>query len=132
MYRSRTFSISIRCPWDQVYEFLVEPLNLPTWTQLGTRIEHVAGPDWKVETEDGPLFVRYHPRNKDGILDHAIFREGEEPLTQHMRIVPNGTDGSELVYTIYQRPGMADEVFDSEISWAESDLLALKSLLEAR
>jgi len=31
MFRSETISISIDCPHQEVYEFLLEPLNLPTW-----------------------------------------------------------------------------------------------------
>lgn len=133
MFRSHTISISIRRPWREVYDFLAEPLNLPTWgSNVGTTIEHVSGNDWASTGEMGRVIYRYHPRNEFGILDHAVFREGETPYTVPMRIVENGADGAEVIYTLQQRPGMSDEKFASEVEWVEADLLTLKSLLESR
>jgi hypothetical protein len=124
--------VSIRCPHRQVYDFLAEPLNLPTWgSNMGATIEHVSGNDWASEGEHGRTIYRYHPRNEFGILDHAVFREGEQPFTVPMRIVANG-DGAEVIYTLYQRPGMTDEEFLSEREWVEADLMTLKALLESR
>jgi hypothetical protein len=133
MYRSRTITISIRRPQREVYDFLAEPLNLPTWgSTIGASIEHVSGNDWASESENGKLIYRYHPRNEYGILDHAVFREGEEPFTVPMRIAANGDDGAEVIYTLYQRPSMTEAEFDSEAEWVQADLLTLKSLLETR
>jgi hypothetical protein len=133
MYRSQTIAVSIRSPARQVYEFLAEPLNLPTWgSTLGSTIEHVSGNDWVSEGENGRFIYRYHPRNDFGILDHAVFREGEQPFTVPMRIVANGEDGAEVLYTLYQRPGMTDEQFKSEAEWILADLMTLKVLLESR
>lgn len=133
MYRSRTITISIQRPWRDVYDFLAEPLNLPTWgSSTGSTIEHVSGTDWASESESGRLIFRYFPRNEFGILDHATFREGETPFTIPMRIVANGEDGAEVLYTLYQRTGMTDATFDSETEWVQADFLTLKSLLESR
>jgi hypothetical protein len=133
MYRSQTIAVSIRYPCRQVYDFLAEPLNLPTWgSNMGATIEHVSGNDWASEGEHGRVIYRYHPRNDFGILDHAVFREGEEPFTIPMRIVANGEDGAEVIYTLYQRPGMTDAEFESETEWVLADLMTLKALLEAR
>jgi hypothetical protein len=132
VYRSRTITTSIRYPHRQVYEFLVEPLNLPTWaSNIGPTIEHMSGTDWSTDGENGRLILRYQPRNEYGILDYAAFREGEEPFMIPMRIVANG-DGAEVIYTLYQRPGVTDAAFESEAAWVEADLLTLKTLLEAR
>ena len=46
-----------------------------------------------------------------------------------MRVMPN-EEGTELVFTFYQRPGMSDEEFASAIEWVTTDFLTLKSLLE--
>ena len=133
MYRSRTITVSIRRPHREVYEFLVEPLNLPTWgSNLGSTIEHVSNNDWASEGEHGRLIFRYHPRNEYGVLDHAVFGEGETPFMVPMRVVANGEDGAEVIYTLYQRPSMTEAEFDSEAEWVQADLLTLKSLLETR
>jgi hypothetical protein len=132
MYRSRTISVSIHCPVKQVYEFLAEPLNLPTWAASFTgKIEHLRGNDWLADIEGNPVVVRYFPRNDLGILDHSVFPEGTEPFTTPMRVVANDVDGTELLYVHYQRPGMSDEIYGSEGEWILADLMALKALLEA-
>jgi hypothetical protein len=133
VYRSTTITVSIRCPWRQVYDFLAEPLNLPTWgSNMGATIEHVRGNDWASESENGRLIYRYHPRNEYGVLDHAVFQEGQTPFTTPMRIVANGEDGAEVMYTLFQRPGMSEEAFASEQEWVQADFLTLKTLLESR
>lgn len=132
MFRSETVSIAIDCPWQDVYEFLAEPLNLPTWSSdLGTSIRHIGGTDWVSDTPEGPVTIRFSPRNPHGVLDHAIFREGEPALTTPTRVFAND-GGAEITYTMFQRPGISDAQFASELEWIRSDLLALKSLLESR
>lgn len=132
MFRSETISIAIDCPFQDVYEFLAEPLNLPTWwSNLGGSIRHSGGSDWVSDTSEGPVVIRFAPRNAYGVLDHAIFREGETAVTTPTRVFAND-DGAEITYTLFQRPGISDAVFASELEWVRSDLLALKSLLESR
>lgn len=132
MFRSETISISIDCPHREVYEFLLEPLNLPTWaSNLGHSIEHVSGNDWATDTPEGRLFVRYPERNSYGVLDHAIFVDGKNPVISPMRVFANG-GGAEITYTQFQRPNMSDEKFHSEVEWMRAEFLTLKSLLETR
>jgi hypothetical protein len=99
---------------------------------MGAKIEHVTGNDWVSSDDEGEVTYRYHPRNEYGILDHAVFRQGQAPFTTPMRIVANGEDGAEVLYTLFQQPGMSDATFHSEIEWVQADFLALKSLLESR
>ena len=132
MFRSETISLSIDCPYEDVYDFLIEPLNIPTWgSNLGATIRHAGGSDWVTDTPDGPLTFRVPTRNSFGVLDHAVFRPGDEPAITPMRVFPNG-DGTELNYTMYQLPGTTDARFASEVEWVRADFLALKSLLESR
>jgi hypothetical protein len=131
MYPSQTIVVSIRCPWRQVYEFLAEPLNLPTWVSYLDGIAHVRDNDWRSETEDGPVTLRFTPRNQHGVLDLGVMREGVPAMTLPARVSPNGDDGAELVCTLFHSPDSTDDEFRSETAWIEADLMALKSLLEA-
>jgi hypothetical protein len=47
-----------------------------------------------------------------------------------MRVVPNN-DGSEVIFTLYRRPGASDQMFDGDAKAVRGDLLKLKALLEA-
>jgi hypothetical protein len=46
-----------------------------------------------------------------------------------MRVIPNN-DGSELVFTLYHRPGVSDQEFTEDAKAVEKDLAKLKTLLE--
>jgi hypothetical protein len=132
VYRSRTITVSIRCPHRQVYDFLSEPLNLPTWAAAVERIEHRRDNDWTAHTIDGEFVIRYTPRNEFGILDYSVFRPDDpNPYVIPQRVVANG-DGAELIMVHYQRPGMTDELFQSEAEWMEADFLIVKTVMEAR
>jgi hypothetical protein len=46
-----------------------------------------------------------------------------------VRVFPNN-DGSELVFTIYQRPDVSAKMFAEDVDAVTRDLKALKALLE--
>jgi hypothetical protein len=131
MFRSKTISIPIYRPFAEVYDFLAEPLNFPSWaSNLGADFIQVAENDWATTTRNGRVILRFSPRNAHGILDHQVFLDGTAVPTTPMRLIEND-EGCEILYTQFQRPGMSDEAFASEIEWVTSDFEALRSLLEA-
>jgi len=46
-----------------------------------------------------------------------------------MRVVANG-DGSEVMFTLFQLPGMSEEQFATDAGMVEADLRTLKTVLE--
>lgn len=131
MHQRHLVHLSIERPVREVYDFLAEPLNLPMWSAVTPGTYRQVGPlEWAAETEFGPRLVRFCPPNKFGVLDHAWYREGDEPLMMPMRVVANET-GTELTFLFFRRPDMSDEKFASTIEWVTVDFLVLKGLLEA-
>lgn len=129
---SKTITLPIARPVAEVYEFLLEPRNYPRWAaSLGGRFEHVGGRDWRAETPHGPVIIRFAERNGLGVLDHAVFREGEQPRMRMVRVVPNG-EGCELIYTIFKGDELSVEGFASETEWTATELEVLKTYLESR
>jgi hypothetical protein len=63
-----------------------------------------------------------------GILDHDVTLPSGETFYNPMRVFPN-KDGSELVFTLYQRPGMSEEDFRKDEEQIITDLQKLKGLL---
>lgn len=130
MRRSHTFSIPIACPADRVYRFLVDPRNYPRWSAMEESGYHqLNSGDWAGNTAFGFRHVRFTAPNTFGVLDHAVFVPGEEILFSPMRVVANG-EGSELIFTFFQRVETSHEQFDSTLEWIRVDLLALASVLE--
>jgi len=133
MLDSETFGFAIARPFQEVYEFLLEPTNFAKWAFVGdVAMRHLGGRDWTMETSVGPRIIRFARRNGLGVLDHTALRHaGDAPHPTGMWLVANGA-GSELIYTNYRRPGMGDAEWASLKDWLATDLLALQSLLETR
>ena len=132
MFNSHTLVFQIERPLDDVYEFLLEPTNFGKWVFAGdAQMRHLVGREWAVETSVGPRIIRFAERNSYGVLDYFSKVTPDSPWHPiPMRVVANG-EGTELIYTSFQRPGMSEVEWKSVIEWVNADLLALKSLLEA-
>ena len=122
-------AVSIACPPQRVYEFIANPENLPRWAPAFCRSIRRAGDDWLVDSPIGTLKFRFVAPNDLGMLDHIVTVENEAILNP-MRVLANGS-GSELLFTLFQRPGMTDAQFDEDIMLVTRDLNTLKALLEA-
>jgi Polyketide cyclase / dehydrase and lipid transport len=129
MHRSLTVSVSIRCPAPQVYAFVSNGDNLARWLTFCTSVRR-AGGEWVLQTPVGEMRFRFVPANELGVLDHHVrLPDGQEVLNP-MRVVPNSA-GSEVIFTLFQNPGMSDEEFARDARTVETDLRKLKSVLEA-
>lgn len=129
IFESRHISVSINRPADQVYEFASNPENLPKWAAgLSGSINNVNG-DWIAESPMGRVKVNFAEKNKFGILDHDVTLPSGEKVYNPMRVFPNNDD-SELVFTLYRRPDMSDQMFAEDAKAVTKDLEKLKTLLE--
>lgn len=130
MQPARHIGISIDRPIEEVYGFLAEPRNFPKWAEgLGHDFRHVEGMTFLAQTPMGPMRVLFSEPNRYGILDHAVIPEAGAPMHNPMRAIVNG-GGSEVVFTLYRRPGMNEDDFARDADWVARDLSRLKALLE--
>lgn len=128
-FKSKHISVSINRPADDVYEFASNPANLPQWAAgLSGSIENVKG-DWIAESPMGRVKVEFAEKNKFGILDHDVTLPSGEKIYNPMRVFPND-DGSEVIFTLYQRSDLSDQMFAEDAEAVAKDLEKLKSLLE--
>jgi hypothetical protein len=127
--RSRTLSVSIACPPGRVYEFVSNPENLPRWAAGLGRSVRKSGSGWIVETRDGPMTIAFVEPNPFGVLDHRVTVKPGLEISSPMRVIPNGS-GSEVLFTLFQVPGMSDEKFVEDAALVEHDLRTLKKVLE--
>lgn len=117
-------------PVTEVYRFLAPPWNCPRWAAVdAASFRQIGALEWCGETEFGPRIVRFSPPNGEGILDHAVYKAGEEPVMMPMRVTADG-NGTLVTFVFYRRPGMDDAQLASALEWIRADFTALKSLLE--
>ena len=120
-----------RSPAD-VYAFASDPRNLPRWARgLAGTIEPGTDGSWLADSPMGKVSVRFAERNNLGVLDHDVTLPDGTTVHNPMRVLPNAK-GSEVVFSVFRRPGVDDEEFRSDTQSVERDLKALKTLLEAR
>jgi len=125
---AKHLSVSIGRPPAEVYEFLVNPENLPRWAAgLSGSIANLDG-EWIADSPLGRIKVQFVPRNEFGVLDHDVTLPSGEVVTNPMRVLPNG-DGSEVVFTLFRRQ-MTAVMFADDAAAVLRDLQGLKDLLE--
>ena len=129
---ARTLSVSIAVPAAEVYAFAADPRRLPEWaTGLGTAPVPLPDGAWRVETPVGPMRVVFAPANDFGVVDHVVSPlTGGDPVADvPLRVVPNG-NGSEVMLTVFQQPGMSDAQYAADTALVQADLVRLKHALE--
>ena len=129
IFKSQHISVSINHPADLVYELASNPENLPKWAAgLSGSIKKVNG-DWLAESPMGKVKVEFAGKNNFGVLDHEVTLPSAAKVYNPMRVFPNN-DGSELIFTLYQRPSMTEQMFAEDEEAVARDLERLKTLIE--
>lgn len=129
----RHVSVSIARPPDVVYKFAARPENMPQWAVgLGKSFRPQSDGSWIAEGGPvGSATVRFVERNRFGVLDHDVTVPSGETVHNPLRVIPNGT-GSEVVFTLFRRPGVSADHFADDAKAVEKDLRTLKRLLEGQ
>lgn len=112
-----------------VARFAGDPKNLPLWAaglSAGIRLE--AG-RWLTDSPMGVVEVKFTGPIDSGVLDHNVTLPDGTVVHNPLRVLANNT-GSEVVFTLFRRPGMADEEFRADAGLIEADLARLAGLLE--
>ena len=126
---SRTITVRIDRPFDEVYEFLVDPANWNQWAfGLGRNIRR-SQDGWIADSDGGVARVQFTPRNSFGVVDHTVIRPSGQRVYVPMRLIANSS-GCELLFTLFREPNMSDAQFASDAGFVERDLNGLKALLE--
>ncbi len=129
MLPARTFSISIRHEWQDLYEQIWRPGFFAQWAAgLAESALRQDGEAWVADGADGPIRIRFTPHNEFGVMDHWV-DTGETVVHVPLRVMANG-NGAEVMLTLYRQPGMSDDDYSSDVKLVTRDLKALKALIE--
>ncbi|MCS5713880.1 SRPBCC family protein [Herbiconiux sp. CPCC 205716] len=122
-------SVSIdRSPAD-VAAFAGDPANLPLWAAgLGSGLRS-EGERWFADLDGGTIEIRFTGPVEAGVLDHDVVPEAGETVHNPLRVLANDL-GSEVVFTLFRRPGVTDADLAADAEAIAADLLTLKRLLE--
>ena len=126
---SRTLTVSIARDAASVYEFISNPANLPQWATAFCKSIRKVSSDWLMETNAGPMRVRFVPPNDFRVADHFVSPAPGVEIHVPLRVLQNGS-GSEVVFTLFRSPDMPSEKFAEDLRLVTQDLQTLKRVLE--
>lgn len=122
-------SMAINRPAGEVYEYIVQPANLPEWAAgLSAGIAHVEG-QWVADSPMGRVVVAFAERNGFGVCDHDVTLPSGEVVSNPMRVITDGT-GCEVVFSVRQRAGMSEADLARDAAAVAADLAKLKEKME--
>ena len=129
--RADTQTITVPVSAEEAFAFLARPENLPRWAVGFARGIRHEGDAWIVQTAQGEMPVRVVADAARGTIDfHMSVAEGMEAVA-YSRVVPNDA-GAEFVFTQFQLPGMADEIFAAQRAALAEELALLPILFRAQ
>lgn len=115
---------------EAVAAFAGNPENLPLWAaglSNGIRLEEGR---WVTDSPMGTVEVSFTGPVQHGVLDHDVTLPDGTVVHNPLRVLRNSA-GSEVVFTLYQLPGVTDGDFDRDAALVRADLGRLRSLLES-
>lgn len=121
----------VRCPARVAYAYTRDPANLPVWAAgLGGSFTEVGG-QWRMSTPEGDVVLEFVAPNEHGVLDHTVVLPDGTTVLNPMRVLPDGDDECEVVFTLRRQPGMTNADFDRDAAAVRRDLRTLKQVLES-
>ena len=125
--------IHISRPVDADLEAVVaiagDPEKLPLWAAgLSSGIRNEAG-RWVTDSPMGTVEVRFVGPTECGILDHDVTLPNGTVVHNSLRVIRND-NGSEIVFSLFKRPGMTDDEFHRDAALVREDLVRLKDILD--
>ncbi|WP_203960457.1 SRPBCC family protein [Actinocatenispora thailandica] len=130
--QTRHLGVSIDRPAPDVYEWAADPRHLTEWAPgLTSRVEQLDG-RWFVWMGDDRVEFEFAPRNEFGVLDHRVTTPSGQVFDNPMRVIADGADRCDVVFTLRRSPGLTDAEFDRDAGLVSADLARLKRIVEQR
>ena len=108
-----------------------DPKQLPRWAAgLSAGIRRESG-RWLTDSPMGTVEVRYVGATERGILDHDVTLPDGTIVHNPLRVLRND-QGSEVVFSLFKRPGMTDDEFDADAHLVREDLARLNKLFDGQ
>jgi hypothetical protein len=130
VHRAEVIHVSILAPARQVIAFLVDVHNWMAWAPWIRSVSRTSERGWTLETDVGPMAVRFVEQNPLGVLDHEVTLPSGTGALNSMRVLANGS-GSELIMVVFQSPEVSSDQFARDVEAVRDDLARIKTLSEA-
>jgi hypothetical protein len=111
---ARTVTTVLDAPKEQVYDYLSKIENLPEWaTEFARELKFEDGKA-KVVNGLGEFYFTISANPETGVIDMYAGPSEDELGLFPTRVVALPGDTSAFTFTMFQAPGMPDELFESQ------------------
>jgi len=111
---SRTVTAVLAAPKEQVFDYLSRIDNLPKWASEFARELKYENGKTKVVNGLGEFYFSIDADADTGVIDMYAGATESELALFPTRVVALPEGGSAYSFTMFQRPGMPDELFESQ------------------
>jgi hypothetical protein len=112
--QTRTVTAVLEAPKDRIFRYLSQVENLPRWaTEFARELRYEDGKA-KVVNGLGEFFFSIDADPRTGVIDMYTGPTEEEFSVFPTRVVELPEGRSAYSFTMFQTPGMPDELFDSQ------------------
>jgi hypothetical protein len=112
--RSETVTTVLDAPADDVYEYLSQIDNLPNWANEFARELEWRDGEAVVRNGLGEFVFRIHADPETRVIDMLAGPTPEELAIFPTRVVELPGEKTAFSFTMFQAPGMPDELFESQ------------------
>ena len=129
--RTATVTTVLDAPADRVFDYLAEVENLPEWATEFARELRRDGDDYKVRNGLGEFFFTIRADRTTGVIDML-----SGPTKDALALFPTRAVGlpdgrTAFTFTMFQAPGMPDELFEAQYASLHRELAGLERLISA-
>lgn len=130
VYRAEVVHVSILATPQQLFDFLADVNNWKTWAPWVRAVTKSSDRDWTVDTDGGPMHLRFVEPSGLGVLDHTVTLASGVRVYNAMRVSPNAS-GSELSMVVLQTPPATSTQFEQDVQAVRDDFARIKRVVEA-
>jgi hypothetical protein len=130
--RSETVTCVLAAPRDAVFEYMSDIRNLPRWANEFARELKRDGSDYKVVNGLGEFFFEIRADAETGVIDMFAGPTKEQMAVFPTRAVPLPDGRTAYSFTMFQGPGMPDELFESQHASLRREFANIRSVFAER
>jgi hypothetical protein len=127
--RSATVTSVLDAPQPRVFEYMADIEHLPEWATEFARELRREGDDYKVVNGLGEFFFTIEADRTSGVIDMFAGPTKDEMAVFPTRAVALPDGRTAYSFTMFQGPGMPDELFDAQYESLQREFANIERVL---
>ncbi len=127
--RTETVTAILSAPQRTVFDYLADIEHLPEWATEFARELRRDGDDFKVVNRLGEFYFTIEADPASGVIDMYAGPSKSEMAVFPTRAITLPDGRTAFTFTMFQTPGMPDELFESQHASLERELANLEHVL---